>query len=437
MLFSKRLHWVIIGYVGAILLVSGTGIALIVTRTGFLIGSLLLGVSLLIVDLLVKRLDRFNARVRTFLDTIEDKEHMVWFHDHSTDPEMNALSRSFNRIHTLLIHARAAENRQEAFYHSMLDEIPHGIVAWDDQYRILYANRSSQRLLGIEPLCLFRQLEQSYPVFASWTATDPTNRSFLLTSLQHKQLALSFNTLKLETATITLLAVKDISRELNEKENESWLKLTRILTHEIMNTIAPIVSLAQSLAQPDDQDPKRQRKLRILCQQSERLRDFTVAYRQLYSLPAPQCVPFSLTAVWQNLRLLLQPDLERAHIQLHAPDPSRPFVIDGDEKQWTQVFLNLIRNSMQALEGCADGHITLTLTTTDTHYIRIADNGRGIPAAMQEKIFIPFFTTKADGTGIGLPLCRQIVKQHHGHLYLQHSRPRHTVFVIELPRTAR
>lgn len=422
-------------YVLAIWVVAGTGVALMVTRTGVVIGVLLLLLSLLIVDALVKRLNRFNARIRLFLDTVEDREHTMWFHEQSADPEMNALSHSFNRIHTLLAHARTHDSRQERFYQSLLEEMPHGIVAWNEQHRILFANTSALRLLEVESLCFFRQLTQLYPELAPFGTPGKAQGSFLLSALPQKQLTLSFNTLKLGTETLTLLAVKDIRQELNEKENESWHKLTRVLTHEIMNTLAPIISLSQSLSLHPDSDPKTQRKLHIICQQSERLRDFTASFRRLYSLPAPKRQPFSLTASLQNLCLLLQPDLERSHIRFRLHSTPASISVTGDEKQLEQVFLNLIRNSMQALEGQADGHIALHIAQADKLYIRLIDNGTGIPADVQEKIFVPFFTTKADGTGIGLSLCRQIVKQHQGDLYLQCSTPGHTQFVIELPLT--
>lgn len=113
--------------------------------------------------------------------------------------------------------------------------------------------------------------------------------------------------------------------------------------------------------------------------------------------------------------------------------PASDIYIEGDEKQLSQVFLNLLKNSMQSLEGKTDGQIEVTLEVTDKLYIKLLDNGRGIPMELQEKIFVPFFTTKTEGTGIGLSLCRQIIKRHGGNLYLQESGQERTLFVIEWP----
>ena len=124
---------------------------------------------------------------------------------------------------------------------------------------------------------------------------------------------------------------------------------------------------------------------------------------------------------------------ENAHIHFILRSTPSDIYIEGDEKQLSQVFLNLLKNSMQSLEGKTDGQIEVTLEVTDKLYIKLLDNGRGIPMELQEKIFVPFFTTKTEGTGIGLSLCRQIIKRHGGNLYLQESGQERTLFVIEWP----
>lgn len=240
------------------------------------------------------------------------------------------------------------------------------------------------------------------------------------------------NRMKLNSETITLLAIKDISNELNEKESESWNKLTRVLTHEIMNTIAPIVSLSQTLSLRPGTDEKVIRGLGVIREQSERLMEFTESYRRLSYMPEPKKKRFSLTNSLHNLGLLLQSDFENAHIHFILRSTPSDIYIEGDEKQLSQVFLNLLKNSMQSLEGKTDGQIEVTLEVTNKLYIRLLDNGRGIPMELQEKIFIPFFTTKTEGTGIGLSLCRQIIKDM-GQFLFTGKQTRKTIFVIEWP----
>lgn len=146
------------------------------------------------------------------------------------------------------------------------------------------------------------------------------------------------NRMKLNSETITLLAIKDISNELNEKESESWNKLTRVLTHEIMNTIAPIVSLSQTLSLRPGTDEKVIRGLGVIREQSERLMEFTESYRRLSYMPEPKKKRFSLTNSLHNLGLLLQSDFENAHIHFILRSTPSDIYIEGDEKQLSQSF---------------------------------------------------------------------------------------------------
>lgn len=238
--------------------------------------------------------------------------------------------------------------------------------------------------------------------------------------------------MKLQNETITILSIKDISNELNDKESESWNKLSHVLTHEIMNTIAPIISLSQTLSAYLDNSEKTLRGLHIIQAQSERLLEFTESFRRLSYLPQPERKRFSLTALLQNLQELLSTDFQENQIHFTLTCQPEFIDMDGDENQLSQVLLNLLRNSMQALDGRTDGAIEIYAYRDEHISIDITDNGPGIPDELQEKVFIPFFTTKSEGTGIGLSLCRQIIRNHNGHLSILESRPGKTIFHIDI-----
>ena len=431
MMFSKHLYMIILGYTLFILAVAGTGIALIITRIGIIMGCLFIITALFIIGSLVKRLNKFNTKLRLFLDAVEDKEHMILFNENTADKEMNVFSHSLNRINEMFATAKSESRKQEKFYYSLLEEVPNGVLAWDQKGKIMFINGIALRLLGMEQLTFLRQLELQYPPLKDYLKQAKVPGAFLLQSVEKRQLALSINQMKLESETITLLAIKDISNELSEKESEAWSKLTRVLTHEIMNTIAPIVSLSETLSLRTEADDKVKRGLDVIREQSERLMEFTESYRQLSYMPDPAKRIFSLTESLHNLELLLQSDLENAGIRFTLRSTPSQIKIIGDEKQLSQVFLNLLKNSIQALEGQKGGEIDIILEITDKLYIQVIDNGNGIPAELQEKIFVPFFTTKIEGMGIGLSLCRQIIKRHGGDLYLRESVKGKTVFVIE------
>ena len=277
------------------------------------------------------------------------------------------------------------------------------------------ANTAALTLLGCQQLAQYDQL-----------------KPILQEKEKKERLSLSQNQMKLQNETITILSIKDISNELNDKESESWNKLSHVLTHEIMNTIAPIISLSQTLSAYPDNSEKTLRGLHIIQAQSERLLEFTESFRRLSYLPQPERKRFSLTALLQNLQELLSTDFQENQIHFTLTCQPEFIDMDGDENQLSQVLLNLLRNSIQALAGRTDGAIEIYAYRDEHISIDVTDNGPGIPDELQEKIFIPFFTTKSEGTGIGLSLCRQIIRNHNGHLSILESRPGKTIFHIDI-----
>lgn len=417
MIFSRHLYWIILLNIVLILASSGTGIWLITSQRGFVTGILLIICSLFQISGLVNRLNSFNRKLRIFFDAIEDKDNMLYFPEHNVSKEQEKLNRSLNRINLLLAKTQSEYSRQEHFYRSLLEEVPNGILAWDSAGKIIMANSAALSLLDCQQLTKYRQL-----------------KSLLQEKGRKECLSLSKSRIKLQDETITLLSVKDIGDELSDKESESWNKLSHVLTHEIMNTIAPIISLSQTLSTYPDINEKAVRGLRIIQAQSERLLQFTESFRHLSYLPQPEKRLFTLTATLQNLRELLTGDFKENNITFTLICQPETIYMKGDENQLSQVLLNLLKNSIQALDGQEDGKICIHAQQNEhTTIIDITDNGPGIPPELQEKVFIPFFTTKSEGTGIGLSLCKQIVRYHDGHLTIQESQPGKTVFHINIP----
>lgn len=415
MIFSRHIYWTILLHIILILATSGTGIWLIVSLHGIVIGILLIICSLFQIGGLVNRLNSFNKKLRLFFDAIEDKDNMLYFPESNVSKEQEILNRSLNRINSLLAKSQTAYSKQEHFYRSLLEEIPSGVLAWDSSGKIIMVNSAAQTLLGCQQLVKYNQLE-----------------SILQEKEKKEKLCLSQNQMKLQGETITILSIKDISDELNDKESESWNKLSHVLTHEIMNTIAPIISLSQTLSTYPDNSEKMLRGLQIIQTQSERLLEFTESFRHLSYLPQPEKKLFSLTAILQNLQELLSSNFKENHIVFNLTCQPESIEMKGDGNQLSQVLLNLIKNSMQALEGRTDGAIEIYARQDERISIDIIDNGPGIPDEWQEKVFIPFFTTKSEGSGIGLSLCKQIIRNHNGHLSILQSRPGKTVFHIDI-----
>lgn len=240
----------------------------------------------------------------------------------------------------------------------------------------------------------------------------------------------------------------EFERKLHQKEYESWEKLMRVLTHEIMNSITPIVSLSETLlsyfqikhVSKSTKDiteltiEKTIRGLETIKSQGENLIYFTESYRQYSGLKQPEFKYFSLTDLIENIQILYQEILQQQQIRFSTDFFQPQIQIYADENMLSQVLINLLKNSIQALTEQSEREIHIKVYIQEMIlFIKITDNGSGIPSNLLEDIFIPFFTTKKDGTGIGLSLSRQIIRMHGGELSVE-SQPFHeTSFTISLP----
>ena len=414
MIFSRHIYWTILLRILLILATSGTGLWLIISQRGIIIGMLLIICSLFQIGGIVTYLNNINRKLRLFFDAIEDRDNTFSYPEQGINEEQQQLNRSLNRINALLAQTKMDYQKQEHFYRSLLEKVPNGIIAWNNSKKIIFVNNTALTLLNIESLTLYSQLE-----------------NILQNEKNRKRLSLSQSQMKLQDETITLLSIQDIDDRLNENESESWSKLSHVLTHEIMNTIAPIISLSQTLASYPEISEKGIRGLHIIQAQSERLMEFTESFRHLSYLPQPEKRLFSLSDLLHNLEELLQTNFQENNISFTLRCSPEPMMTEGDEKQLSQVFLNLLKNAMQALEGHPHGELSLQAEQDEYIVIDITDNG--LPPEIMDKVFIPFFTTKSEGTGIGLSLCKEIIRRHEGHLAIKESRAGKTVFHIELP----
>lgn len=372
MIFSRHIYWTILLRILLILATSGTGLWLIISQRGIIIGMLLIICSLFQIGGIVTYLNNINRKLRLFFDAIEDRDNTFSYPEQGINEEQQQLNRSLNRINALLAQTKMDYQKQEHFYRSLLEKVPNGIIAWNNSKKIIFVNNTALTLLNIESLTLYSQLEISCRMRRT------------------ERLSLSQSQMKLQDETITLLSIQDIDDRLNENESESWSKLSHVLTHEIMNTIAPIISLSQTLASYPEISEKGIRGLHIIQAQSERLMEFTESFRHLSYLPQPEKRLFSLSDLLHNLEELLQTNFQENNISFTLRCSPEPMMTEGDEKQLSQVFLNLLKNAMQALEGHPHGELSLQAEQDEYIVIDITDNGPGIPPEIMDKVFIPF-----------------------------------------------
>lgn len=451
-MFNRVLYFQILGQVLLILTVMGAGGLLIGFGRGYVLGSVLLGAGCLLIAVLVASLNASNRRILRFLEALQDNESTVFFPEDSKNKTQRDLHAAFNGVNERIAAVKQESRRQEYFYLALLEHIPDGIISWDSSGRIRIVNKATSRLLGCGPLRHISQVEPYIPDLDRLVKETQAAGSVLLkvrTTEHIRQLSVSYKRIVQKEEVISILTLKDIGRELGEKESESWERLTHVLTHEIMNSIAPIASLAGTLLSYYEigGEPCRQeevtdqmigrtiRGLQTVKSQSQNLIRFTDSYRQLSYLQPPTLRWFMLNPLLENLYLLLQADRPQRNLRLETSFSPSLIRMQADKELLSQVLLNLIKNAMQALEETHGGTIRVTAIQTERSLrIDITDNGPGIAKALMEDIFVPFFTTKPNGNGIGLSLSQQIIRMHGGELQVTSEPFAETCFTILLPQ---
>jgi signal transduction histidine kinase len=231
-----------------------------------------------------------------------------------------------------------------------------------------------------------------------------------------------------------IYALNDINSELDDKEIESWIRLTRVLTHEIMNSITPITSLSETLLSLHKNANKDIRNgLEVISSTGKGLIDFVESYRKFTHLPTPQPSLFYAAGLAERIKQLTQCNNTFSGTPIIISIEPHDLIIHADEKLITQVMLNLVKNAMQSIGNAADGLIQIKgyCNPDESVSLEIMDNGPGISPEMADHIFIPFFTTKEGGSGIGLSISRQIMRLHGGTLTLKSSPlKKETAFIL-------
>lgn len=345
------------------------------------------------------------------------------------------LQDTLNRFGGLMSEQKQLMEQRERFYEQILSSVTSGIIVLDEDMKVVQTNPAAARLLGLPVLSTLQQLDRygtEVPhVFRTLGAGERCNIQFS-TSKGEVQLLVRASVMQLGDRTVRILALNDIRNELDAKELDSWIKLTRVLTHEIMNSIAPISSLSETfLKRSDVIGTPLYDGIRAILETSTGLISFVDSYRKFSSLQKPSPEPFylldllhqveGLTLVPENIALTLQ--IEPAELMLYA-----------DPNLIRQVLINLIKNAVQAIGGHKGRIHVRAYSSADEHvFVYVSNDGPAIPEAEAEQIFVPFCTTRSEGSGIGLSLSRQIMKLSGGTISLLRSGTNgwNTTFVLE------
>jgi PAS domain S-box-containing protein len=344
---------------------------------------------------------------------------------------MGELTRELNLLTDTLRHRRFGEVEAAALVRSVLEHIDSAIFTFDERWRLRLVNRAGERLLGRPAEQLHGRTAGELGVEAFLTGDDTRTAEIVLPG-GHGRYRIRRTTFRQSGVPHVLLSMSDLSRALREEERQAWQRLLRVLSHELNNSLAPIRSIAGSLGTilkreplPDGWQDDAQQGLEVIDLRAAALTRFLQAYSELARLPQPVLRPID---VGETVRRVA--GLETRVAVAIEPGPELTIHADGDQIE--QLLINLVRNGTDAVLETG-GRVTMSWSASaDAIEISVADEGAGISGTAN--LFIPFFTTKPGGMGIGLTLARQIAEAHNGALTLSNGVLRGAVARLRLPR---
>ena len=372
---------------------------------------------------------KMRAKVTYMLDALEDKELNFRFDERSL--RGRKFNRTLNRLRNIFDKERHEIIEQEKYFGLMLDHVKTGIAVIEKDGRVTYCNKTALSLLGIATFGHIRQLRSvSDSLYASFRTIADGNeeRASYYNESGKMTISLTASQATIGKDNVRIIAFNDISNEIAENEQQSWSKLIRVLTHEIMNTITPIASLSDTLMTFDGADDDIRNGLSTISESSKGLIKFVDSYRNLTRVAPPVKKAFYFKELAERVINLTREQTIMSGAICTYVEKSEDVLLYADEGQITQILINLVKNAVQA--EAKNIEITAEINLSEHIIINVTNDGNPISKESQEEIFVPFFTTKQEGTGIGLSLSRQIMRLHNGSLSLTKSDDHSTVFTL-------
>lgn len=391
--------------------------------------------------------DRFNRDMSSYLISLMQNDFTTHFQSTGRSKSFNELYESLNRIAAIFRSISAEKEAQFRFLEMLVEHLRVGIISIDHTGKIVLANQAVKELLQKDILFSMKSIE-SYSLSLAHTLRSIRSGETQLIKLQVQdellQLSIHASEFRLEGNDHKLISMQNIRNELDNREMEAWQKLIRVLTHEIMNSVSPITSLSETLhklvlqrekvLRHDDADlyTTLEKGLEAIKVRSEGLFGFTQSYRKLTGIPKLSLKEVTTKEITRRVAILMENKMKEKSIKFTISDRDLPVTLDTDLME--QVLINLLLNAIDAVANTTEPAIELSTraNTKGEVSIHVRDNGEGIDETMAEKIFVPFFTTRRSGSGIGLALAKQILQLHHADVTFQSQKGEGTEFIIRL-----
>ncbi len=394
---------------------------------------------------------RFQRKAHTeldqFVESVHYRDFSRYFDVKHAPVDLQPLRQGFNEINSTFKDISKERETQYQYLQKILELIDTGILMYaEDNGEVVWLNESLKKMIHLPYLKTVHSLtKRDEELYKQIVALKPGETKIGTAHLERAafKVLLSATAFQTDGRLFKLIAFQNVNEALDETESKAWQKLLSVMTHEIMNSIAPISSLAETLKKRLQQSVKHLNNdtgtvddlelgIDTIKRRSEGLLKFAETYRNLNKITAPNVKPILVRDLFENLHHLMQPTLEQKNIEMEIILKDPALILEADTNLVEQVLINLVVNAIEAVKDKSDGRIVLSayIASTRKTVIKVADNGYGMSEEVLDKIFIPFFSTKKSGSGIGLSLCKQIMMLHHGNINVQSVEGEGTAFVL-------
>jgi len=419
----------------------------------FFITPLVFGILIIIqIISLIGYIDKTNRIVSNFLDSVRFSDFSRTFQVEGLGASFDHLKRSFNRVIEDFQKIRSEKEEHYFYLQQIISHVEIGILAYQKNGKVEMINNAAKKLFNIHNLENIHLLDKwSKGLEKTFLNIKPGDNELIKVKKGEDILQLSIHAteFKINEREIILVSIKNIQTELEEQEMKAWQKLIRVLTHEIMNSIAPIASLTSTvnlMVKDTSEEIKKEMQdnfdqetfndiveaLETIHKRSTGLIHFVEKYRNLTKIPDPNFSVYPLKNQFENIYNLLKKELSDKNIEFEIKVIPEKLELTADEQLVEQVLINMVKNSIHALENAEAPKIKLKafINNSGRRVIQVIDNGQGIISEVGDKIFIPFFTTKSNGSGIGLSLSKQIMRLHGGNIKVSSEPFKETCFTL-------
>ncbi|MBO9675833.1 MAG: GHKL domain-containing protein [Sphingobacteriaceae bacterium] len=394
----------------------------------------IIGVSLILLGTIISLyyyINQIRSDINRFILAVKTRDHTLNFKNKATSGSFPELYESFSDI--LKVHKQIRLEHEAMFQliKTILEQVPVGVIVVNNtteeqNEEIAFFNQAASNLLAVPAYKYWHRLKQHLPTFSKEIDQILNGgKRFLELKIQDKLIQLSTEVIPLNLygKNYTIISFQNIKDEIEQKETEAWNRLIGVISHEILNSITPISSLSDTINKmvtdkknlTEDEMDDLKTALKTIQRRSSGLLDFVKDYRLIAELPTPNLQSHTIGEILKHIKVLMQPFARVKNVVLDVEQTSSKITLQLDLKLIEQVLINLITNSIYAVENREMPHINVNYRLENTKlYIDVSDNGKGIDADDLEKIFVPFYTTRKNGSGIGLTISRNIMKMHKG-----------------------